>query len=198
MSFLIVFAAPFMLLADHDEAIDGDLSGDRNAPTVISVTAGSNVVNATSVRGDLEYFSITVPPGHELTAVNLTAYPGSRPAFLALQEGAVFTETANGTDVTQLLGWTHLGLPLEDKLPVMASQAGVIGYTPPLAAGTYTFWSQETSFAPSSYTLDFVITALPSSAAIPTLSEWSIIVLMLSILIVGLVAVRSSNCQLQY
>ena len=85
------------------------------------------------------------------------------------------------------MGWTHLGLPLEDKLPVLAASGG-IGFDVPLPAGTYTFWAQETAASPSSYTLDFVMTFPPT---VPTMSEWAVVVLGLLMMILVIVGVRN-------
>ena len=194
--FLLVislFYFSLFLSAGHDEGIDGDISGDALNPTVVNLAVGSNIVKASSVAGDREYFTITILPNHELSAINLTEYSGLGPAFLGFMSGATFTEPPTMTNVGNLLGWTHLGTPLEDKLPVMATPTGIIGYAIPLPAGTYTFWSQETSTNTSSYTLDFVIREIPS--AIPTMSEWTLIILGLSMCIFALVVVRSNDLQ---
>lgn len=179
----------FGLLANYDETVDGDLSGDRLNPTVISVMDGSNVVSATSIAGDVEYFTITVPVGGTLDAINLTAFSSISVAFLAFQEGTIFSLNPG---IPDLLGWTHLGLPLEDKLPVLAASGG-IGFAVPLPAGTYTFWAQETAASPSSYSLDFVISFPPT---VPTMSEWSIIVLGLLMSIFVVIGVRNELPQL--
>jgi|GEM_PF-14263 len=185
---LLLFGQP--LLADYDEGIDGDLSNDRLSPTMISLVPGSNQISGTSVRDalgivDLDYFTITIPSGSTLDAIHLTAFStGSNVAFMAFQEGSTFSANPG---IPDLLGYTHLGLPLEDKLPVMAASIsdGAIGFDVPLPAGTYTFWVQETATTPSSYTLDFVL----SPPLVPTLSQWSIMILGLLIMIVGVSAV---------
>ena len=65
--------------AQHDEATDGDLSNDPMNPTVIQVEDGSNVVCASSVNandpvnGDVDFFTITVPPGATLDEIVLVS-----------------------------------------------------------------------------------------------------------------------------
>ena len=54
-----------------------------------------------------------------------------------------------------------------DILPAMGTAAGAKGFVPPLQPSNYTFWSQETSATPSTYTLDFQVTAIPNAAPIP-------------------------------
>ncbi len=149
--------------AVYDEAADGDLSDDREMPTPITLTPGSNLVSATSVAGDLEYFTTTIPFGYQLAAVYLTAYTSTDDtAFIAVQDGNSFTEAPTGTNVANLLGYTHFGPSLDhvstDILDDMAAGNGAIGFTPPLVARQYTFWSQQTGPAETSYTFNFVVT----------------------------------------
>jgi hypothetical protein len=50
-----------------------------------------------------------------------------------------------------------------------------MGFTPPLPAGDYTFWSQQTGANPSTYTLDLQMTAVP--VGVPALSGVGVLVL---------------------
>ena len=155
----------------YDEGIDGDLSGDMQYPTSLgALMVGSNTVTATSVTGDIEYASLVVPAGITLDQIILQAYSGSfTRSFIAVQAGAEFTEPPVGTDVANLLGWTHFGTDFgvpgigSDLLDNLGAGAGAIGFTPPLGPGTYTFWIQETGITPISYTLDFVATPTPAT-----------------------------------
>jgi len=183
------------LFANHDEAVDGDLSDDWLNPTSITLVNGSNVISATSTAGDVEYFTITIPAGGTLNAINLTAFNSPGVAFLALQAGSTFSgPPSDFASPAALLGFNHLGLPLEDKLPILAASSaqGALGFSAPLPAGTYTFWAQETATgSSSSYTLDFV-TTIPPTAGVPTMGEWGIGILALLMLIFTTVAIRSS------
>src|SRR5216117_2183409 len=51
-----------------DETTQGDLSGNRAAPTVLTLTLGSNNLLATTQGGDLEYVTINVPVGNALSS----------------------------------------------------------------------------------------------------------------------------------
>ncbi len=155
---------------NYDEGIDGDLSNARLAPTVISLDPGSNSITATSVAGDPEYYTVNVPPGFQLSPVTLVSYVSlDAVAFVGLQNGTTFTEPATGTDVTQLLGWLHFGPGLvgTDILDNIGAGIGAIGFTGPLPAGDYTFWSQQTGANATTYTFDLVLSAAP---IVPTLS----------------------------
>lgn len=158
------------LATNYDEAVSGDLSGDRLNPTILTLTEGSNLITATSVSGDLEYFRLFVPGGKRLSAIVAVSNTGGNVSFIGVQRGTQFTESAVAPNVANILGYTHFGngnLTVgTDILDNMGTGAGAIGFTPPLAAANYTFWSQETSTA-ATYTLDFQVTAVPNAAPVP-------------------------------
>lgn len=156
---------------NYDESVNGDLSGDRTMPTPIALTQGSNLITATSVAGDIEYYRLFVPGGKRLSAVIAVSNTSTSLSFIGVQAGTQFTEPPTGTNVANLLGYTHFGTANAtigtDILDNIGTAAGAIGFVPPLGPGNYTFWSQETSSTPSTYTLDFQVTAAPTPSPIP-------------------------------
>ncbi|HEY2903433.1 MAG TPA: hypothetical protein VGL59_22805 [Polyangia bacterium] len=160
----------------YDESVSGDLSGNRLAPTAIPLTVGSNRITATSSAGDVEYFHLTVPPGTRMSAIVVVSNTGASLSFIAVQRGGTFTEPPTGTNVAQLLGYSHFGVGNgtigTDILDNIGTGAGAIGFLPPLTPGDYTFWSQETSGVPSTYTLDFQVTTVATAAPMPRYSLW--------------------------
>lgn len=163
-----LFADAVLADSSYDEAADGDLSGDRLNPTTLPISAGSNLLTATSVAGDLEYVAITVPDGMHLNELILTDYISTDDvSFIAVQVGTTFTEPATGTDPANLLGWNHFGSGAgqvgTDILDDIGSGAGAMGFTGSLPSGDYTFWIQETGAAPATYTLDLRLS--PASSA---------------------------------
>jgi len=195
--FFLLLLMSWNLQATHDESTDGDLSNDATSPTVVVVTPGSNVltgstINANDPMGDPDYFSFTIPAGHELTSIDLLSLVSGNVAFFALAEGNSLPVPTGAGD---LLGFTHLGDVQGDQLAALA--LGVtgfpspVGFANPLPAGTYTFWIQETSpTTPSDYSLDFVISAIPT---VPTLGEWTVILLMLILLVLSVVMLRQKK-----
>ena len=163
-AFALVLAHGASAVVIHNEAVNGDLSGNRLAPTVLNASFAVNSIIATSSPGDLEYYSITIPAGSQLIAINVTAYSNNDIAFIAVQSGPIFTEPNVGPNVANILGYSHFGKsngtfgtdildnmgqgPFPGPLP--------IGFIPPLPAGTYTFWTQQTGPA-ATYQLDFVV-----------------------------------------
>ena len=148
-----------------DEALDGDISGDRFAPTVIPLASGENLVRGffglspVPDVADLDYFTLNVPAGYELRNIFLVALnPGGSNSFLGLAVGAQFPLAPNVPDPSSLLTWAHVftaqvGL---DLMPV------VLHLGAPLPAGSYTFWSNETDTSASwSYAYRFNIVAVP-------------------------------------
>ena len=57
-----------------DEAADGDIVNDPNNPQPLQLVIGENRVNGTVVSPDLDYLTINVPAGSELSALELTEY----------------------------------------------------------------------------------------------------------------------------
>ncbi|GJM18017.1 MAG: hypothetical protein DHS20C14_02300 [Phycisphaeraceae bacterium] len=151
----------------HDEATDGDLSGDRLAPTALTLGPGSNTLRATVSPGDLDYFTFTIAPGQRLDAIVVDAFSTiGDVAFLGVQQGTVFTEPAGLADVANLLGYTHFGITGDigrNILPRIGTGNGAIGFTDTLPAGDYVFWMQQQG-KPSPVTLDFVVTPAPPTA----------------------------------
>ena len=73
----------------------------------------------------------------------------------------------SATDATGLLGWFHydssdIGTNI---LPLMGTSGfGSAGFTPPLPAGSYSFWVQELSTGTAPYGFDFTL-ATPEPAS---------------------------------
>lgn len=166
--------------ADWNEAINGDLSGDGLTPTALSLAAGSNAVRGTTGRAsaggpvDRDYFTVTVPAGHQLSELNVL--PGTLAlgdgSFIGLMAGSQFTVPPTTQTADGLLGWTlfsdsNIG---DDLLGFMSTPSfGSEGFSPPLPAGSYSFWVQETSVGVSTYGLSLVVTAVPEPASALTL-----------------------------
>ena len=166
-AFALVLAPAAGAAVIHDEALDGDLSNDRLAPTALSIGVGTNSVIATSQIGDREFYTITLAAGTSLSALNLVSYSGSDIAFIAIQSGSSFTENPDSPNVANILGYSHFGPGLGgatgDILDNIGAGAGAIGFSPPLPSGSYTFWSQQTGAAVT-YQFDLVVVPEPGSA----------------------------------
>jgi hypothetical protein len=154
----------------HDENINGDLSGNRLAPSALATSLGANTLIGRSVAGDLDYFTFNVAAGRQLDTLILTGYSGPSVSFLAVQNGTIFTESNGAPNVANLLGWTHFGTGLlqvgTDILDDLGLGAGSIGFVPPLPSGDYVFWLQETGPSSVDYTLDFNLSPEPTSLAL--------------------------------
>lgn len=150
-----------------NESVDGDLSDNRLNPTAVTLALGDNRLLGVVGPGDLDYLRITLPAGLFLSGIILEAYESvDQAAFIAVQEGTIFTETNLNPEVSNLLGYALFGpawVPVgEDLLPEMAVAPGAIGFTPPLTAANYTFWIQQTG-DPTTYTMNFVVIPTPGT-----------------------------------
>jgi len=145
-----------------DEADGGDIVNDQNNPLPLQFVIGENRINASVVSPDVDYLTINVPAGSELTAIELAEYTSTDDrSFIAIQAGSVFTEPAAGADVGNLLGYLHFGADMigEDILAGISTGEGAQQFTAPLEAGDYSFWIQETGAELVNYSLVFVVEA---------------------------------------
>jgi len=146
------FLVPNVAVATHNEATDGDLSDDRLAPTAFVLTEGDNtfiVDQQGDAQGrDIDYITVEIPDGLELSSIVLDDYVAgvANQAFLGLQVGSAFTVDASAATAGDLLGGMLYGSAQigQDILPDIGQLAGAAGFTPPLPAGHYTFWLNQT------------------------------------------------------
>ena len=180
----------------YDESVSGDLSNSGLTPTLLTVSLGSNELFGTTGKTnniiDRDYFTFTVPPGLELTAI--TVLPGTETlgtlgaSFIGIESGPQVTISTAATDATGLLGWYHyttgdIGV---DILPLMGTSGlGSTGFTAPLPAGTYSFWVQEASAGTVAYGFDFTVAA-------PEPASWTMLLTGLATL-VGKTARRAAR-----
>jgi len=174
---------------NYDDSVNADLSGNWLAPTTLTLDAGSNHVNGSfgqipvtptlqSLPGvigfDLDYLTVIVPTGFQLNALVLDSLnPGGANSFLGVQNGPQMTMPPTSTDPGVLLGWNHIFRNQQG-----ANLLPVLGVSGPLAAGSYTFWINETdSSALWSYGLDFQVTA-----AVPEPSTYAMLLLGIGLL----------------
>ncbi len=164
-----------------NEAVKGNLSGNRLAPSSFTLATGDNDILGTVQGGassKLDYVTLTVPVGTKMTHLDLVSYASTdQKGFIGVQTGTTFTEPATGTNVANLLGWTHFGPGAgnvgTDILPGMGLGAGAQDFTPPLPANQYTFWIQQIG-ATTNFDFDFVVQPVPepSSLVLIELGSW--------------------------
>lgn len=153
-----------------DESVHGDLSGNGLLPSAIVMGVGTNSLSGSIQSGDLDYLSVKVLPGHELSALLLQDYAGiDFTSFIAVQAGSTFTAAPPIPPVASLLGYSHFGpnAPFgarvgDDLMYTLGTAAGAIGFSAPLPSGDYTFWLQQTGSA-TQYDFDFIVVPEPAS-----------------------------------
>lgn len=167
ISALLALAATPVLAGSWIESSNGDISGNRLAPSLLNITLGANQITGTFGSGDLDYLRIDVPAGLQISAIIVTAYSGSSVSFVGIQAGPTFTVAANVGSPAALLGYTLFGgADLNTNiLPAIATGSGAIGFTPPLNPGSFTLWLQETA-GTTGYGLNIVAIPTPGSAAV--------------------------------
>ena len=170
----------------HDEAATGDLSNNGLAPTPVTFAAGSNQVLGSTGRGaagiDRDYFSFTLAAGQQLSAIFVV--PGTATlgafSFIGIESGHQLTLPTTATTAAGLLGWWHyaaadVATNILDDMGMAAN--GSSGFTPPLGAGTYAVWVQDTGAGATPYGFDFQVTA-----AVPEPQAWALLLAGLGVL----------------
>jgi hypothetical protein len=156
-----------------NEAANGSLSGNRLAPSSFTLAVGDNDILGTVQGGTsskLDYVTLTVPVGTKMVHLDLVSYASTdQKAFIGVQRGTTFTEPASGTNVANLLGWTHFGPGAAnvgaDILPSMGLGPGAQDFTAPLPPNQYTFWIQQLGAA-TNFDFDFVVQPVPEPSSV--------------------------------
>ena len=164
----------------YDEAVSGDLSNDKGAPTALTLTTGSNsvigTVNGFGNGDPQDWVSFTIPTGFVMTSyVNSTYDSTDDQGFTGFQAGSSFSgdEFVAGS----YAGYAHFGNEATNPdgtppkstvgvnlLPLMANPSfapGTTGFTPPLHAGTYTFLIQQGDPSTTNYQFDMNVRSVP-------------------------------------
>lgn len=144
--------------ATYDEAMQGDLSDDRLAPTPFPLNAPSSLLAGSVTFGERDYFTVTVPVGAALNKIILTRYESSNArAFIGLQVGSQVTLDPSGNTSDGLLGYMHFGFDqvIPGNLLVDLARSIPPGFSLPLPAGNYSFWVNQTEPAPTFYEFNF-------------------------------------------
>ena len=152
---------------------DGNASSNGAAPTPVTFSLGSNVINGTvtSPSNVRNFYTFTIGEGQELSAINLDAISvvdaagavSDDPGFYALIDGTTGTNPVDG--FANLGGELYDPSSLGVDLLAGISDGGISsgsGFSS-IGAGDYTFVIQQTGDEVSSFSLDFQVTA----AAVP-------------------------------
>src|SRR5262245_25980643 len=97
-----------------NEAVNGEFSNDRAAPTAFNLSVGSNDLSATTQAGDWDIVTVNVPAGNTLSRLFLRSFTQAGfdgTAFIGVQSGSTFTVDPNIALPSALLGYTHFGSP---------------------------------------------------------------------------------------
>jgi len=151
----------------HDEAVDGDLSGNPGAPTPVVFVPGSNIVKGTCTdpTDTRDYLTFTIPDGGSLSALVLLEYidvpsgDNGDIGYHAINAGPTSVIPSNGT-MNAFLGGSHTASfpPPWDLLPALSlAQSNGTGFSLPLGPGTYSYVMQQTAIEVIGYTYDFVL-----------------------------------------
>jgi hypothetical protein len=166
---VLFLAVPAFAGIVHNEAVDGDLATDPNAPTTLAFAVGGNTVLGTvqnQTAFDRDYITFTVAPNQLLSGLNLFNIAPNNLAFVSFNAGTTSFIPSVATAANFLAGIHISGAEIGmDLMPLFVSSS-VTGNSlpaPALGPGDYCFLIQQTSPITQSYSLEFVI-----QAAVPT------------------------------
>lgn len=177
---LLIAGAPALATTVWDEAVDGELSNDPDAPTALTLAVGANRIVGT-IQAPLDprdFVTFEIAPGQSLVGLSLIEYtdvatggPGNR-GFHAINAGAVSFIPGPAT-AANFLGGAHLDplAPGTDLLPALAaaSLAGS-GFSVPLGPGTYAYVLQQTGTPLTRYAVELIVVPEPSAAVLLALA----------------------------
>lgn len=146
-----------------DESVNGNLSTNPDAPTVIAFSSGSNVVNGSCGNIDAQardYMTFTIPTGSTLTALNLLVYSPDNTGFCAINGGNTSIIPSNPT-----IGFWLAGIHVDpnfvgtDLFDAMRDASVTLESLPAsqVDPGDYTLIIQQTSPLITTYSFEFVM-----------------------------------------
>ncbi len=191
---LTIIGVPAMAGFVYTESSNGELSEDNLAPTPLGiVTAGSNTVTGAVGGGDADIFRVDIPTGFRLDSLILTSFSTTAPSvrmFASIDDGPTYAYTVqelnNGPDLSLVMGAGLVGARFVTQPPIPfrewgtgvgddmlqflggSDRLGGTGFTPPLPAGSYSIYLQETGNN-SNYSLSFNVSAVPEPSCLSML-----------------------------
>ncbi|HKW14578.1 MAG TPA: hypothetical protein VJS69_08850 [Candidatus Krumholzibacteria bacterium] len=146
-----------------DESVNGLLSTNPAAPTPITLSGGSNVINGQVGNVSAQprdYVTFTIAAGHTLTAINLLGWSPSNTGFAAINAGNTSIIPSNPTIDFWMAGIhidpTLINTDLLDKMRDASVTTQSLDASQ-IDPGDYTFIIQQTSPFFSTYSLEFVL-----------------------------------------
>lgn len=177
---LALLSLPFAAQsASYDEILNGEISGNRLAPSLFLLDygqtgtnglAGNNILTGRvgRINGavDRDYLHIVVPDGYvwtELRVGNQTTV-GVNSSFIGLAAGEIMpvaetASTAAGLLGYRLYGTADRGQNILDDMALGGN--GASGFGTPLAAGSYTLWIQELATGDFNYRFNLLLAPVP-------------------------------------
>ena len=175
--FVTALVWPMLASANYNESANGDLSGNFQNPTSIALVPNASTTISGTIQGagmgvsvDLDYFTVTVPAGQALVALNVlpgTVGGGAIGSFIAIYSGSTAVDPV-GALSTAALGYylyraADIGTDILDNMATFNFNGTnpSIGFIPPLSPGAYTFWIQEGFNGTFPYNFELVLNSVP-------------------------------------
>ena len=175
---IFAFASvPAYAQVNHDETVDGELSGDNLAPFDLGVfgvglnNVAGTIVDARGANPNVDVFTFDIAAGTQLDGIFLNQFDSTdNVAFLGIDDSNTFpfntAELDNSPDQSQFIGGLLFGgsSSADNIIDPIGSGFGA-GFSGPLGAGEYTVYLQQLGGATVDYSLGFsVVSTVPEPA----------------------------------
>jgi hypothetical protein len=170
IAFAICAQAVAAQAVSMDEAVVGDFSNNRLAPTAfeldfMAATPGHNVLRGrlgSTGAIDRDHLRVVVPEGFLWTELRVgqQTTTGGTGSFMGLAAGGVVPINPDAASAAGLMGWwlyrpADRGTNILDNMAVAAW--GSSGFARPLPAGEYGLWLQELAPGNFGYRFNFIL-----------------------------------------
>jgi hypothetical protein len=162
----------------YNESIDGDLSGDRFNPTMISIDNGLNTVTMQVVDsasgGDRDYFTFSIGAGQSIDSIVVTDSFNPTVGFDSAGFVGLAFDNFFDFDPDTFVGPGLQGFVITDMSVIgTESISALSGGLTSLGAGDYSFWVQQTG--PDLTEISLAINVVPSPSAMGLLAMGGLI-----------------------
>ena len=164
----------------YDESVSGDLSGDYQAPSILTITNGENILTGSvgnngntgghpdfSPNNDGDYFTFSMADGLRIESIRVVSYTSNKSvgngSFFGYKAGVSSFPGQNFSDIDGYALFSDTRNDLLSDPPNTSINANS------LPSGDYALWIEEINDTVVNYSLSFNVVPEPSTAVFSSL-----------------------------